>query len=192
MTTVTRISPEELLVLPDGKSYELVDGELKERNVSVLTSFVAGEFLRRLANFVREHGLGWVFDAENGDQCSPHEPSRVRKPDVSFVSATRLAAGEIGRGWMRIPPDLAVEVVSPGDNAAELAEKLDDYRLAGFPVVWVVYPESGIVWIRRGDGTTTDVSDPAELVGEGLLEGFRCRLDDLLPRDPESTGSNGA
>ena len=34
-------TPEDLLAMPDRKSYELVDGHLVERNVSVLSSWVA-------------------------------------------------------------------------------------------------------------------------------------------------------
>ena len=43
-------------------------------------------------------------------------------------------------GFTSIPPDLAVEVVSPNDTVYDLDEKLEDYRAAGIPLVWVVYP----------------------------------------------------
>ena len=39
-----------------------------------------------------------------------------------------------------IPPDLIVEVISPRENAEGLARKLNDYRDAGVPIVWVIYP----------------------------------------------------
>ena len=40
------------------------------------------------------------------------------------------------KGWIKIPPDLAVVVVSPNDRAGELEEKRVDYRKADFPLVW--------------------------------------------------------
>ena len=68
------------------------------------------------------------------------------------------------KGWVKIPPDLAVEVVSPNDSASELEEKLDDYRTAGVPLIWVIYPELRKVKILRQEG-------PA-----GESEGGRCAL----------------
>jgi hypothetical protein len=41
-TVQTQYTPEDLLTMPDGDRYELVDGELVERNMSALSSFVAG------------------------------------------------------------------------------------------------------------------------------------------------------
>ncbi len=34
------VTPEELLAMPDGGHYELIDGELKERRVSFLSNLV--------------------------------------------------------------------------------------------------------------------------------------------------------
>ena len=48
VATKTTYTPEELLALPDEKDYELVDGHLVERNVSTLSSWVAG----RAASFI--------------------------------------------------------------------------------------------------------------------------------------------
>ena len=52
-----------------------------------------------------------------GYQCFPHDPGLVRKPDVSFVRYGRFPGGVLPEGWAKIPPDLAVEVVSPNDTA---------------------------------------------------------------------------
>ena len=41
VTSKTEVTPEELLAMPDGGHYELIDGELKERKVSVLSNLVA-------------------------------------------------------------------------------------------------------------------------------------------------------
>ena len=38
ITTTTRYTPEDLLRMPDGKRYELVDGNLVETNVSLWSS----------------------------------------------------------------------------------------------------------------------------------------------------------
>ena len=41
----TLITPEEFLRMPDQKDFELIDGELVERNVSVLSSWIGGKIL---------------------------------------------------------------------------------------------------------------------------------------------------
>ena len=49
--TPVTYTPEELLALPDAKDYELVDGHLVERNMSVFSSVVEAKVLFRLASW---------------------------------------------------------------------------------------------------------------------------------------------
>lgn len=183
-TTLVPVTPEELLRMPDGKAYELRRGELVERTMSALTSRAAVRLSRFLDEFVDSRDLGWVFDSENGYQCFPRDPGAVRRPDVSFVAKSRLPADEIGRGWLKLAPDLAVEIISPNDVAGELEMKLDDYKAAGIPVVWVVHPEHRTAWVHHVDGTSRHLfGKDVVLVGEGDLEGFECPLASLLPAD---------
>ncbi len=153
VATKARITPEELLAMPDERSYELVGGQLVERKMGLESSWVGGRLLVRLGRFCEEHGLGWVFNADNGYECFAHDPGRVRRPDVSFIRFGRLPGEVLPKGWAKIPPDLAVEAISPNDTAYELDEKLEDYRKAGVPLVWVINPNSRTVRIHRGDGS---------------------------------------
>ena len=155
VATQTRYTPEDLLAMTDGKNYELVGGQLVERNMGMESSWVAGRVHSRLDRFSEESGLGWAFNSENGYQCFPYEPGLVRRPDVSFIRVGRLPGGVIPKGWAKIPPDLAVEVVSPNDNVYQLDVKLEDYRKAGVPLVWVIYPNSRTVMVYRVDGSTS-------------------------------------
>ncbi len=86
------------------------------------------------------------------------------------------------KGWIKIRPDLAVEVVSPNDAAEELDEKLEDYERAGIPLVWVVFPKSRTVKVYRGDGSFLRVREEDMLSGEDIIPGFRCPLREILPR----------
>ena len=54
IATKTTYTPEELLAMPDGKNYELVDGHLVERKVSTLSSWVAGQLHRYLDESLRQ------------------------------------------------------------------------------------------------------------------------------------------
>ena len=181
-TEARRYTPEELLALPDGKSYELVDGLLVERNMGAESSEIGGNLYFHLRLFCREHDLGIVWPADNGYQCFPHAPGLVRRPDVSFIRRGRLPGDVSPKGWVRIPPDLAVEVVSPNDSAEELEEKLRDYRKAGVPLVWVIYPELRAAKVLRRDGPPGELEEADVLSGEDVIRGFRCPLREILPR----------
>jgi Uma2 family endonuclease len=192
-TEARRYTPEDLLALPDEKRYELVDGRLVERNMGAESSRVGLRLASRLDRFCEGHDVGTVWPADNGYQCFPHAPGLVRRPDVSVVKQGRLPGDVLPKGWVRIRPDLAVEVVSPNDTAEELEEKLDDYDKAGVPLVWVIYPEARKARVFRIDGPPAVLAEEDELRGENIIPGFRCPLSEILPQrtpagEPDGTG----
>ena len=113
------------------------------------------------------------------------DPDLLRRPDVSFVRSGRLPGDIAPKGWVRIPPDLAVEVVSPNDLVEVLEEKLDDYRKVEVSLIWVIYPELRKVKVLRGDGSVSELREDDELSGEGVIPGFRCPIREILPPRPE-------
>jgi Uma2 family endonuclease len=181
VATTVRITPEDLLDMPDEKAYELVRGQLVERNTGLESSWVGGRLLVRLGRSCEEHTLGWVFNADNGYQCFRHDPSLVRRPDVSFIRFGRLPGEKLPDGWAKIPPDLAVEIVSPNDRAYELDEKIEEYREAGVSLAWVINPKSRTVRVHRGDGSVSYLREGEELSGEDIVPGFRCPLREIFP-----------
>lgn len=198
VATKTYYTPDELLAMPDGKSYELVRGQLVERNMGIESSWVATRLVVRLGRHCEDHQLGWALQADSGYQCFPHDPGLVRKPDVSFVSRGRFPEDRLPRGWAQIPPDLAVEVVSPNDRVTQLEEKLEDYRKVGVPLVWVINPDSRSVMVYRRDGTVSRLLETDVLSGEDVLPGFQCPIREILPpaekkehTQPAATGPNG-
>jgi Uma2 family endonuclease len=185
-TPKTEVTPEELLAMPDGGHYELIDGELKERRVSALSNLVAAEVNRILGNHCQSHRSGWIFAAEHGYRCFPWKQSKVRRADVSFIARDRYSLEQLSAdGFTAIPPDLAVEVVSPNDLVYELEEKVEEYLRAGVRLVWVVLPDIRAVHVYRADGTTGRFREHDELSGEDVLPGFRCKVVDLFPKQPQ-------
>src|SRR5687767_12158820 len=110
-----RYSPEDLLSLPDGERYELVDGELVEKDMGAESDWVATKLIARLENFDPEGSLGLLFGGTAGYQCFGEDRIQVRKPDVSFVRTGRLPDNVPPQGHILLHPDLAVEIVSPND-----------------------------------------------------------------------------
>ena len=136
----------ELLEAGDIGPCELVRGRLR-----VMTpageehGLVAMNIAFRLASHVRERGLGFVYAAETGFHIE-RNPDTVRAPDVAFVTSERRVSR---RGFHEIAPDLAVEVVSPGDRATEVDEKVRDWLAAGTRLVWVADPASRTIVPHR-------------------------------------------
>lgn len=180
-----RYTPEDLLTMRDGELYELVDGRLVERKMSIWSSYVSGVIFGLLDPYCRENRLGWVFPEGTSFQCFPALPGRVRKPDVSFLRLQRLSLAQATtEGHCPIAPDLAVEVVSPNDTTYEVDEKVQEFLDAGVPLVWVVNPEQRTVEIHRATGQGTILRQNDEITGEDVIPGFRCRVGDFTLPPP--------
>ncbi|SRR5579871_676714 len=180
-----RYTPEDLLSMPDGDHYELVDGRLVERKMSLWSSYVAGVIFRMLDLFCRENRLGWVLPEGTSYQCFPALPSRVRRADVSFIRSQRYSLAQATTdGHCPIAPDLAVEVISPNDTAYEIDEKVREFLDVGVPLVWVVNPEQRTVEIHRPNGPGTILRENEEINGEDVIPGFRSRVGDFMEPPP--------
>src|SRR5437588_276272 len=126
MATTTRaITAAELLRMPgDGLRYEPVEGELRQMppagsehgDIAVLLTLSLGQH-------VRTHRLGKVYAAVTGFWMA-RDPDTVRAPDVAFVRRERVEAAGRVTGYWPGAPDLAAEVVSPGDSYTEVEEKV--------------------------------------------------------------------
>lgn len=123
---------------------------------------------------MRPNGLGHVLN-DAGFYLS-RDPDTVRATDVAFIHAARVPGGKLPEGYFSGPPDLAVEVVSPGDTAAEVEAKVWDYLASGTLRVWVVYPDTRTVVVHRPDGTATRCGEDGALQDEAILPGFSLPL----------------
>jgi Uma2 family endonuclease len=176
------MTAEELLRLPTGmgERYELASGELKimspagSRHGRI--ELRIGSLLEQAA---RRDSLGATFGAETGFVLS-RNPDTVRAPDVAFVAAARLPAGELPDGYFPGPPDLAVEVISPNEPAVDVQRKVSEYFDASARLVWIVYPDlRQVVVFRSARESVTLIADNT-LDGADLLPGFACRVSELF------------
>jgi Uma2 family endonuclease len=126
-----------------------------------------------LREFVAPRNLGRVF-TEVGYRLTP---DTVRAPDVSFVSKARLQNPD---EYFEGGPDLAVEIVSPGDDASDLRQKIQQYLDAGTSVVWVVYPRSRQIEVHTPDKTIRTLGVADTLDAPSLLSGFQFAVRALV------------
>ena len=195
MTTVAagprRISADEFSRMPDTNGFELVNGVLVEKKMGALAAAVGAIVTRILSEYVQRNAAGVVFNSEGGFRCFADDPDRVRKPDVSFVSAARMAPHAIPEGYPAIAPDLVVEVSSPNDLFRELELKAEQFLNAGVRRVWIVIPETRTVRILRPDGSDARLHEGDTVSGEDVLPGFACKVSDFFPPlPPPAPGRN--
>lgn len=183
MTVKQLLTAEELWALPEqpGVRFELVDGELVEvPGANPLHGLLVELVLRLISAHAREHDLGLAF-ADGTGYILRRGPDRMRIPDVSFVAWARVPAeGVPDQGFWPFAPDLAVEIISPGDRADEVHDKVREYLAAGTRLVWVLWPRHRSVTVHALGGSTHELGPDDELDGAEVLPGFRVRVADLF------------
>src|SRR5437773_11992796 len=132
----------------------------------------------QLAVYAKHTGAGGVYAAETGFKVASN-PDTVRAPDIAFVTRDRLPPPAT-TGYPVLAPDLAVEVLSPGDRPGVVLAKVADWLSAGTRVVWVLDPERRLAWVYRHDGSETIVTAEGALDGEDVLPAFSCSLVSIL------------
>ncbi len=175
----------ELPEIPD-KQVELVRGELVEMPPpGAIHNVIVDEIHGLLRAFVKEHQLGIAF-GDNTGYVLHRGPDTVRIPDVSFIAWERVPETGIPEENWLIPPDLAVEVVSPSDHANDVYDKAREYVESGVRTVWVLWPKRRAVSVHTRDDKTAELGPDDELNGGDVLPGFTVRVGDLftLPTRP--------
>lgn len=186
LTTTTAAEPltgDDLLDLPPseiGQRYELIEGELVIMPpMNTEHGFVELNVAMLIASFVRQHGLGRTGTGEVGFYTRGDERT-VRAADVVFFSFERLPADAPLTGFRAIPPDLVVEVVSPGDRAADIEQKTQEWLTFGARLVWIVYPESRRVHVFMPGADPRILSEQDALTGGEVLPDFSTPVSALF------------
>jgi Uma2 family endonuclease len=163
---------------------ELIDGTLVAKPMSAYESLLSMLLVQELLNFIRPRRLGAVI--------GPDGPLRfriglVRLPDIAYISAERTrAGGGVKRTVTALIPDLAVEVLSPGNRPHEMRRKREEYFAAGIRLVWMIDPAT-----RSADAYTTlerftHIEPEGSLDGGEVLVGFTLSLSELFSAADEA------
>ena len=155
----------------DLEGYEYVKGELIPMPAASWEhGLISAKVFLRLGTYVEDNQLGKVVTPDTGFQVG----ERVLKPDVAFLSTAHLP-DDPSRACP-VPPDLAVEVVSPSDAFRRVIEKAFAYLDAGTRLVWVVEPGSKTVTVYRSETDIKLLTCNDTLTGEDVVEGFSCQV----------------
>lgn len=132
----------------------------------LMNGFAAGKKLGLAIN-----GVLFVLNAARNLQ---------HRPDVAFVSYARWPTSVVARepAW-NVVLNLAIDIVSPTDLAEEIDRKIIDYFQAEVGLVWVLYPDSGRVYVYQSPPRVSILERTDTLDGGEVLPGFRLPIAGL-------------
>jgi len=178
--TKAGITAAEFLKMDLGAgSFELVRGEIIELPPpNYAHGLVCGNAYFILSGFGRRTGHG---HAASNDSAVGISGDTVRGADVCYFSEARWPRAQVGQDLPPVPPDLVVEVYSPGDRPAKMFAKVADYLAAGVLMVWVLHPQRRNLTIYRQDEPTSLLlAESASVEDLPELPGFRCRVAEFF------------
>jgi Uma2 family endonuclease len=173
----------EFVNLPqnDSKFFERINGEIVEVMPSnPYVSMIAGLILTAINNFLSGKNLGYATPSDGGYNISDED---TFAPDVAYISRARQAKLP-KEGFNPIPPDLAVEVVSPSDlknPEARIHAKLNKYLAAEIPLLWYVYVDRREVEIYVNGAHEKTLTLQDILDGGDVLPGFTLAVREIFP-----------
>jgi Uma2 family endonuclease len=168
--------------------FELVRGEVIELPPPTKPhGCICNNVGRLLGNYTFERGTGYVTSNDSGVLLQ-RGPDTVRGPDVALYEDAE-AFDELHPKYGETPPRLAVEVLSPSDQAGRILRKIKDYLRSGVALVWVIDPEEKTVTAHRPDRPHTEFGTNDVLCDADVLPGFSCPVADLfrLPAERKKT-----
>lgn len=156
--------------------YELDDGMLVREPRPARPHGSAVMLLgRHLVDYALEHG--GIVVTETGIVLE-ESPPRVYGPDLAYFQEDPAPYGARD-GWITKPPDLAVEVISPSNRAAEMRRKIRKYFESGAGEVWVVYPSGRSVELH-GPAGEIRVLKGEQLITSDVLPGFELAVEEIF------------
>lgn len=171
----------EFMALPqDGHRYELVNGELLDMgSAGAKHGYVCSLLLTALMSYVLSRKLGVVFDSSTAFTM---KNGNKRSPDISFFAKDGLQGmKELPMGFLDGAPNLAIEVLSPGNTVTELDGKLTEYFANGTRLAWVISPTQHYVMVFRNAQEPDRLLKSTDFLdGEDVIPGFRYSVAELF------------
>lgn len=161
-----------------GTHYELINGEIVAVSPSFTPSAVAARIIYYLTAYVMKHRSGYITGADGG-YVMPD--GNKFNPYVGYITKARLP--QKPEREAPVPPDFAVEVISPTDDATRIAKKREVYLRAKIPLLWYADPDAETVTVYAHGEERGTFNDDDLLDGGDVLPGFRVTVRDLFDID---------
>ena len=167
---------EEFAMLPHNRDarLELISGEVVTLVSNQGSSRLGVRIAHLISSYLDEHPIGFITGADGGYQVGNDRYI----PDVGFMSKARQPAAS-DEAYNSLPPDLAVEVVSPFDDMGDVLAKVNNYLLAG-TVVWVFFPQKSEIGVFVPGQPAKSLGVNDALDGGAILPGFTAAVRDIF------------
>ena len=185
MVETTYLTLEEFLSLPeDDVACELVDGQaIPKMSPKSFHAAIQSALIILFQSWSQGKGRNYP---EWSILLTRHGKDWVPVPDLTYISFERLPSDWMKNEACPTAPELAIEIISPGEVASfevsskacddrktfgSLAEKASDYLAAGIPRVWVIDPQARTITVFYPDAPPQTKRGTASLT-DTLLEGL--------------------
>ena len=181
MAIVTRLTYHDLETVSEGHPgdrHEIIDGELVVTpSPAPMHQILSRDLFRLLDRHVRVGDLGEVLYAPIDIRLTP---DNVLIPDIIFIVRDRLHI--IGPSTIDAPPDLVVEILSPGTRQRDLTTKRHLYARFGVQEYWIVDPDARTLTVLAlaGDKFEPVPAGEGGAIASRVLPGFTLVLKDVF------------
>jgi Uma2 family endonuclease len=173
---------QEFLNLPPGEgdiTYELVNGQAIAK---VSRRFFHSKLTRVLLYLIDKwcEGRGEIYPAL-AVLLTRRGKDWVPTPDLLYISNENLPADWDEDVACSVPPDLVIEIISPGQTFGQMAAKAKDYLDAKVQRVWVVDSKARSITVFYPDtAPVTYMGD--ELLTDSLLAGLEFSVEQVFQK----------
>ena len=174
---------DEFVALPENadRLFEFIGGEIIEVVSNNYSSEIAALILYFIQAYIREHGIhGRVTGADGGYIVAGGRYI----PDVAYISFKKQPHPS-HEAYNANPPDLAVEVLSPGNDPRVMRIKIGNYLKAG-TTLWVVDADTKQVEVYAPGKTVEVVDINGTLDGGDVLPGFKLAVKNIFPQEEKA------
>jgi len=166
MNIATKLSREQFLAIKEEDiTYELKEGipiaKMSPKRFHSRLAVAICVLLETWNQGRGEVGIEWAITLKRNQQ------DWIPVPDLLYISYERLPKERFADEACPFPPELVIEIISPGQSFGYLTEKATDYLKAGVSRVWIVdsqeksitvfYPDSPPQTKRQQDYLTDNL-----------------------------------
>ncbi|MDZ8225507.1 MULTISPECIES: Uma2 family endonuclease [unclassified Nostoc] len=177
-----QLTLQEFLNLSPGEgdiTYELVDGQAIPK---MSPKKFHSKLTRALLNLIEQCCEG------QGEVCPELAVALTRRgrdwmpiPDILYISNGRLPLDWDQEGACSVPPDLVIEIISPGQTFGQMAAKAKDYLDAKVLRVWVVDSKARSITVFYPDAAPQTYMGE-ELLKDSLFEGLEFTVEQVFQK----------
>ena len=177
-----QLTLQEFLNLPPGEgdiTYELVDGQAIPK---MSPKKFHSKLTRALLNLIEQCCEG------KGEVCPELAVALTRRgrdwlpiPDILYISNERLPPDWYQEGACSVPPDLVIEIISPGQTFGQMAAKAKDYLDAKVLRVWVLDSKARSITVFYPDAAPQTYMGE-ELLTDSLFEGLEFPVEQVFQK----------